>query len=508
VTQAQVPADPAQRLLGNRYAVLGEIGRGGMGVVWRAEDRVIGRLVAIKELHLPDSIPPAERGVYEERLLREARTAGRLNDPAVVTVYDVIAEQGVTYIVMELVEAVTLSEVIKTNGPLPMPYVASLGLQVLSALQAAHAAGIVHRDVKPSNLLVRPDGKVKLTDFGIAQAADDPRLTTSGMIVGSPTYMAPERITDGSATPASDLWSLGATLFYAVEGRGPFERNTTVATLHAIMNEVPYLTLGQGPVASAIMGLLISNPEARHTATQTRHLLDVAAGQGSTGAHQGITQTALTQQAHQRGTTYAFNGPPQQSGPHYVVPRRKVPWWLTLGVVAVVLLGGFAGGYFVHQAVVDDGSPYPADGARVKPRTYGTDGDVTLRGAYDGYCGITPFLASKTMDVTGDCKTPHDLQVIAQVQTIKDPSATGADPVAYPGREALEAAADTVCGLVFASDLVTAANKDTTMKYSALVPSKSSWESDGSSDPEKRSVYCVVWNKDGSPRTDSVVRER
>ncbi|NUT50917.1 MAG: serine/threonine protein kinase, partial [Saccharothrix sp.] len=176
------------RVIAGRYTLLAELGRGGMGVVWRAQDNVIGRQVAIKELHLPDGIALEERRVLEERVLREARTAGRLNDPGVVTVYDVVAEHGMTYIVMELVEAVTLSALVARHGPMPQDRVVAMAVQALSALDSAHQAGIVHRDVKPGNLMVTPTGRVKLTDFGIAQAVDDPRLTTSGSLIGSPAY--------------------------------------------------------------------------------------------------------------------------------------------------------------------------------------------------------------------------------------------------------------------------------------------------------------------------------
>src|SRR5699024_6897236 len=253
------PGEP--RIVAQRYALLDELGRGGMGTVWRGEDRTIGRKVAVKELRGPDD--PDEAGVFQERVLREVRTGGRINDPAVVTVYDVVTEGPATYIVMELVEAPTLSELVAAQGALPPSRVAAVGQQVLSALRAAHEAGIVHRDVKPGNIMVGANGRVKLTDFGIAQAVDDPRLTTSGNLVGSPAFMAPERVAGSEAVPASDLWSLGAALYFAAEGIVAFERTSTAATLHAIMNEVPYLTRTQGPLASAIMGLLIAGPEAR-----------------------------------------------------------------------------------------------------------------------------------------------------------------------------------------------------------------------------------------------------
>ncbi|MEV6240993.1 serine/threonine-protein kinase [Lentzea sp. NPDC051838] len=230
-----------------------------MGVVWLAEDQVIGRQVALKEL----------RTTEVERVLSEARTAGRLNSPNVVAIHDVITENGVTYIVMEFVEAPTLTDLM-ARRTFTEDEVASIGLQVLSALEAAHAAGIVHRDVKPSNIMVAPDGTVKLTDFGIARAMDDPGLTATGGIMGSPGYMAPELFAGQPPSPASDLWALGATMFHAIEGRSPFQRDTTAATMHAIMYEEPVLQRTRGPLANVIMGLLHQNPAQRLNAAQTR----------------------------------------------------------------------------------------------------------------------------------------------------------------------------------------------------------------------------------------------
>ncbi|MCE7011361.1 serine/threonine protein kinase [Kibdelosporangium philippinense] len=244
-----------------------------MGVVWRADDQVIGRQVALKELPPPQGVSGNERSVYLERVLREARTAGRLNDPAVVTVYDVVSENGATFIVMELVEAPTLADIIAAEGPMAADRVASIGRQVLGALETAHAAGIVHRDVKPSNIMVMPNDRVKLADFGIARAMDDPNLTMTGGIMGSPGYMAPELFSGSQPSPASDLWALGATLFHAVEGRSPFSRETTAATMHAIMYDDPQLTRCQGPLLQVILGLLTQSPESRLTVAGTRELL-------------------------------------------------------------------------------------------------------------------------------------------------------------------------------------------------------------------------------------------
>jgi serine/threonine protein kinase len=260
------------RLVAGRYALLDELGRGGMGIVWRAQDRVLGRQVALKEL----ATPPGTTAAQLERVMREARTAGRLNDPAVVTVYDVVSEQGSTYIVMELVSAPTLADVVAESGPVAPGRLAALGLQVLGALETAHAAGIVHRDVKPSNIMVLPGDRAKLADFGIARALDDPSLTMTGGIMGSPGYMAPELFSGSGPAPASDLWALGATLFHAAEGRAPFQRETTAATLHAIMYDEPRLERTSGPLAAVIMGLLAQTVGERLSAARVRALLTAA----------------------------------------------------------------------------------------------------------------------------------------------------------------------------------------------------------------------------------------
>jgi serine/threonine protein kinase len=254
------------KLVAGRYRVLRELGRGGMGVVWLAEDVVIGRRVALKELRTSSPIDA-------ERVLSEARTAGRLNSPNVVGVHDVIIEDGAAYLVMELVEAPTLAELMKERGALPAEEVVSIGLHVLSALETAHAAGIVHRDVKPSNIMVLPDGGVKLADFGIARAMDDPRLTATGTMMGTPGYMAPELFNGQLPSPATDLWALGATLFHALEGRSPFQRDTTASTMHAVLYEPPVLRHEHGPLGAVIMRLLTRAVDGRPSAAQVREML-------------------------------------------------------------------------------------------------------------------------------------------------------------------------------------------------------------------------------------------
>jgi eukaryotic-like serine/threonine-protein kinase len=271
-----MPDRAAERLIADRYALAVPIGQGGMGIVWRAQDTLLGREVAIKEVRLPPTIPDSERSSMRARVLREARAAARLNHPGVVTLYDVINEQGHAFIVMELINAPTLAQVVAQQGPLEPRRAARIGAQVAAALAAAHQAGIVHRDVKPANVMVLGDS-ARLTDFGIARVKGDPKLTSTGLIVGSPAYMAPEQASGAAAGPEADLWGLGATLYYAVEGRPPFERDGQIAILTAVVNDAPRAPERAGELAPVIVALLSKDPAQRPGAADLRELLERAA---------------------------------------------------------------------------------------------------------------------------------------------------------------------------------------------------------------------------------------
>ena len=479
MTQEQVQAEG--RLIAGRYAMLSEIGRGGMGIVWLAEDRTIGRRVAIKELHLPDDVAPEEKTVFEERVLREARAAGRLNDPGVVTVYDVLRESGTTYIVMELIQATTLSELVENQGPLPQDTVARLAEQLLSALEAAHAAGVVHRDVKPSNIMVMANGRVKLTDFGIAQSTDDPRLTTSGILVGSPVYMAPERLRGQDADAGSDLWALGAVLFFAVEGYAAFERSSTAATMHAILNEVPFLTRCQGPLAAVITGLLNTHPDARPSAGQVRGLLAQATGTPP----EGITAPVLP--------------PSTAMYPAPVRPRRwSRPVLVAAAVLAVALL---AGGYFLRVATAPDPRPVDMDSTL----TYGTGEDGYVK---EFSWGSDPVGGCLTYDVSVegrritqgahvDCEVPHQIEVFEAKSFYGKPGEYDEWPdIAYPGVATLSGFAESYCTAMFESDQVV--SDTSSLRYRALVPTEKAWQ-------DRRDVYCVLYERGGDQLTESRV---
>jgi eukaryotic-like serine/threonine-protein kinase len=479
VTQDQVRT--GERLIAGRYSLQREIGRGGMGIVWLAEDRTIGRRVAIKELYLPDDVAPDVKTVFEERVLREARAAGRLNDPGVVTVYDVLRESGTTFIVMELIQATTLSQLVADRGPLPQATVARLADQLLSALDVAHAAGVVHRDVKPSNIMVTANGRVKLTDFGIAQSTDDPHLTTSGILVGSPVYMAPERLRGEDADAGSDLWALGAVLFFAVEGYSAFERSSTAATMHAILNEVPYLTRCQGPLAAVITGLLNTHPEARPSAAQVRGLLAQATGTPPAGVTAPVT-------AH---GTMAYQAPRRP-------PARK-PMLVTAAVLAVAML---AGGYLLRIAT-EPGPDVIADMDTTITYGVGDDGyleEFSYTSYPDGGCLTVELDEGRRITESAhvECEDLHSVEVFGSRTYYEKPDEDYSDEwtdISYPGLAELSGFAESFCAGLFGSEVL----PDTSaLRYRALVPTEKAWE-------DRRSIYCVLYDRDGEQLTKSHV---
>ncbi|MFF4782872.1 protein kinase [Streptomyces griseorubiginosus] len=274
--------DDAGRLLAGRYRVVGQLGRGGMGVVWRAVDEVLGREVAVKELRTYHDADGPELADLRLRMQREARAAARVRHPGVVAVHDIGEVERRPLIVMELVEGPSLDQVLRKSGPLDPREAAGIGAKVMDALAAAHRAGVLHRDVKPGNILLDHSGRVLLTDFGIA-TMEDPgdgaatSLTRTGHLVGSLDYMAPERAQGADPGPASDVWALGATLYAAVEGAAPFRRTSTFSTLTAIVGEPLPEPQRAGPLAPVLRRLLDKRPEARPGAEEARDLLQAVA---------------------------------------------------------------------------------------------------------------------------------------------------------------------------------------------------------------------------------------
>ncbi|MER5751621.1 serine/threonine-protein kinase [Streptomyces sp. NPDC002088] len=255
--------DKSARLLAGRYRLGGVLGRGGMGTVWRAEDETLGRTVAVKELRFPSSIDDEEKRRLITRTLREAKAIARIRNNSAVTVFDVVDEDDRPWIVMELVEGKSLAEAIREDGLLEPKRAAEVGLAILDVLRSAHREGILHRDVKPSNVLIAEDGRVVLTDFGIAQVEGDPSITSTGMLVGAPSYISPERARGHKPGPAADLWSLGGLLYAAVEGAPPYDKGSAIATLTAVMTEPLEEPKNAGPLKDVIYGLLTKDPAQR-----------------------------------------------------------------------------------------------------------------------------------------------------------------------------------------------------------------------------------------------------
>ncbi|WP_121700827.1 serine/threonine-protein kinase [Streptomyces sp. E5N298] len=266
--------DKSARLLAGRYRLGDVLGRGGMGTVWRAEDETLGRTVAVKELRFPGNIDEEEKRRLITRTLREAKAIARIRNNSAVTVYDVVEEDDRPWIVMELVEGKSLAEAIREDGLLEPRRAAEVGLAVLDVLRSAHREGILHRDVKPSNVLIAEDGRVVLTDFGIAQVEGDPSITSTGMLVGAPSYISPERARGHKPGPAADLWSLGGLLYAAVEGTPPYDRGSAIATLTAVMTENLEEPKNAGPLRDVIYGLLNKDPDQRLDDARARAMLN------------------------------------------------------------------------------------------------------------------------------------------------------------------------------------------------------------------------------------------
>ncbi|MFE7648312.1 serine/threonine-protein kinase [Streptomyces phaeoluteigriseus] len=285
--------DKSARLLAGRYRLGDVLGRGGMGTVWRAEDETLARTVAVKELRFPGNIDDEEKRRLITRTLREAKAIARIRNNSAVTVFDVVEEDDRPWIVMELVEGKSLAEVIREDGVLEPRRAAEVGLAILDVLRSAHREGILHRDVKPSNVLIAEDGRVVLTDFGIAQVEGDPSITSTGMLVGAPSYISPERARGHKPGPAADLWSLGGLLYAAVEGTPPYDKGSAIATLTAVMTEPLEEPTNAGPLRDVIYGLLTKDPERRLDDAGARAMLNAVIHAPDRRAAEAVDATKL-----------------------------------------------------------------------------------------------------------------------------------------------------------------------------------------------------------------------
>ncbi|MFG2131104.1 protein kinase [Streptomyces sp. NPDC048751] len=306
----------SERLIAGRYRLLAPLGEGGMGTVWRAHDEVLHREVAVKEVRAPAGLPISDVERLYARLEREAWAAARVANRNVVTVYDVATQDGRPWIVMELVRGISLADQLDAEGPLTPQHAAYVGAEVLAALRTAHEAGVLHRDVKPANVLISNDGRVVLTDFGIATVEGTSALTMTGEVIGSPEFLAPERALGRTPGPESDLWSLGVLLYAAVEGNSPFRHDTPLSTLRAIVDEeLPPPRLA-GPLTPVIEGLLRKDPAERLPGDRAEQELRVVAAGGRPSADTARTVPAYAPTVAGPSTT-ARQGPP--------TPPRPVP---------------------------------------------------------------------------------------------------------------------------------------------------------------------------------------
>ncbi len=332
------------RLLAGRYRLADAIGSGGMGRVWRAHDEVLHRAVAIKELTAAHFVSESDQERLLARTRAEARAAARINHSAVVTVHDVLDHDARPWIVMELVEGHSLADAVKERGRVEPREAARIGLWVLRALRAAHSAGVLHRDVKPGNVLLGDDGRVLLTDFGIAQIEGDTTITRTGEVVGSVDYLAPERIRGHDPGPASDLWALGATLYTAVEGRSPFRRTSPLSTMQAVVEEEAAQPAYAGPLGPVIAALLHKDPAARPDAAAAELMLaEAAEGRRPNTAQVYVpTQHARVQPGPGTASRTAPTTPyqPTTPPPATAPPRRRRLRTLALVVVIAALVGG------------------------------------------------------------------------------------------------------------------------------------------------------------------------
>ncbi len=352
--------------VGNRYELLSALGQGGMGKVWLAHDELLMRDVAVKEVLLSPELSEAERAERHARTIREARSAARLSHPGAVTVHDVVEHEGRPWIVMELVAAPSLQNVIDDSGPLDPRRVAVLGRQMLGALRAAHAAGIVHRDIKPGNVLIADGDRAVITDFGIAALEGDASLTGTGVLIGSPAYIAPERARGDRGGAAADLWALGATLYAAVEGRSPFERSGHVSTLAAIMTGEMPPPANAGPLTPVLAGLLRREPADRMTTAEAGRLLTrIAEGTLPDAAVTALALPAASPSPEATAPVFppetrALNSgapdttaPAWAPGPHQVEPRparRPATLAVASAVAGALIVAAFGTVWFLGGA--------------------------------------------------------------------------------------------------------------------------------------------------------------
>ncbi|MEV6593269.1 serine/threonine-protein kinase [Streptomyces acidicola] len=441
--------DPgAGRLIDGRYRLLAKLGHGGMGTVWRAKDETVDREVAVKEPRVPDHLPDRDRDRAKafERMRREARAAARLDHPAVVNVHDVAVVDGRPWIVMELVQGRSLGAALQ-EGTLGVRDAARIGLEVLGALEAAHAAGILHRDVKPDNVLLGRHDRVVLTDFGIAQIEGETNLTDTGGFVGSPEYIAPERVLGQRPGPASDLWSLGVVLYAATEGVSPFRRTNTPATLQSVLNSTPAAPASaQGPLAEVINGLLNKDSARRPTADRVRALLEEAVRPPAPEPTQVVQLTGPAPASGSSGKGVRI-GRGALFGLGAAVVAAAVAAYL---VIADPFAGPLPDGWKTRaHTKLGVTLGVPADYQETKPEADDPDKNWVTYSDYSGSIRIGLNVARKSEDSLNRIKNSAPAEMYADDEKFKDDgnydlsmpegaTTTTDDKATYQGKEAAE----------------------------------------------------------------------
>ncbi|MEK6442196.1 serine/threonine-protein kinase [Pseudonocardia sp. T1-2H] len=400
------PSDPDPIRIGNRYRLDERIGAGAMGAVWRGTDELLNRSVAVKELLAAAANGIAGNGAdaieeSRQRILREGRIGARLQHAHVISMFDVVVHDERPWLIMEYLPSSSLAAVLTEKGPMDPADAAAIGQQVADGLAAAHAAGVVHRDIKPGNVLIAEDGRAKITDFGVSRAVDDVQLTRTGMIAGTPAFLAPEVARGQEPTPASDVFALGATLYAAVEGEPPFGLDDNpYALLHKVATGAVRPPQSAGPLTALLMRLLSNQPEDRPTASQTRDaLVAIAAGRSAAG----VAPPARTSPATVVAPAVAVDEEPADPGPRtltevprpLVIPpgggggsgngpaaagkprrRRLVPILIAV-VVLLAVGGGIVIGVARANGTPSDGVAAPATSAPAAPVTTTTAASTT-----------------------------------------------------------------------------------------------------------------------------------
>jgi eukaryotic-like serine/threonine-protein kinase len=409
----------ADRVIANRYALKSALGRSELGTVWCAKDTLLGRDVVVREMVLPAWLPDAERRATQASVLAEAGAVARLSHPGLVTVFDVIANEAAIFIVTELVQAPSLADLVLAEGPLSPRRVAEIGAELASVLESAHSAGIVHRDVKPANVMVRPDGRVLLGGFGVTPLQGVPRLAATAMALGSPSYVAPEQARGVRGGPAADVWGLGATMFFALEGAPPFDKGTLVQTLAAVVDEDPRPPLRAGPLAALLMALLAKNPQDRLSASRARIWLRwLAETTRSAPSSAGSSLEAPASDPAKGPAPEPSSRSPAQPRTRPILPpaprvRRQRRGW-TAVVVALLLLGG------VLAAWLTGDFPSGVSGTRAAPAT-----TIADRGVIPGQERAAPASARGRLAGTGTTRpAPATTRKPAATQAPSAPTTT------------------------------------------------------------------------------------